>query len=183
LCECKRWHSNIPQAEVQTFRTIVSDAGAHFGLFVSAIGFQTGAFEVVKHTNIHLLSWQEFQGIFVERWCRTYWVPTLRTCGDRLAGYVDPVSSDAAIRENNHEHLEPEEAVGLFVLDMWGDPFNDIAATMLGRPQLSVVKAICSCCDRYRKYLPKSAAKAKSLRELLDALLGFAAQWKKERGI
>ncbi len=28
LCECKRWSTRVPQAEVQTFRTIVSDAGA-----------------------------------------------------------------------------------------------------------------------------------------------------------
>src|SRR3954468_23876030 len=40
LCECKRWRTKVPQAEVQAFRTIVSDAGAHFGLFVSAAGFQ-----------------------------------------------------------------------------------------------------------------------------------------------
>lgn len=181
LCECKRWRSRVPQAEVQAFRTIVSDAGAHFGLFVSATGFQAGAFEVVEHTNVHLLGWQEFQGLFLERWCSTYWVPTLRTRGDRLAGYVDPVSSDAAIREAHGEPLEPAEAVGLFVHDMWGDPFNNIAAAMCGRPNEPVAQAIWSHRDKYRAYLPKPAAEAKFLRELLDALLGFVARWQRER--
>lgn len=46
--ECKRWRARVPQAEVQAFRTIVADAGAHFGLFVSALGFQAGAREVVR---------------------------------------------------------------------------------------------------------------------------------------
>jgi restriction system protein len=75
LSECKRWRSRVPQAEVQAFRTVVADAGAHFGLFISASGFQSGAFEVVKHTNVHLLDWQEFQKLFLERWCRRYWIP------------------------------------------------------------------------------------------------------------
>jgi hypothetical protein len=114
------------------------------GLFVSAAGFQAGAFEVVRHTNVHLLGWQEFQNLFLERWCSTYWVPTLRARGDRMAGYVDPVSSNAAIRETRGEPLESAEAVGLFVHDMWGDPFNNLPAAMLGRPNEPVAEAIWS---------------------------------------
>lgn len=181
LCECKRWRSRVPQAEVQAFRTVVSDSGAHFGLFVSAAGFQAGAFEVVRHTNVHLLGWQEFQNLFLERWCSTHWVPTLRTRGDRMAGYVDPVSSDAAIREAHGEPLEPAEAVGLFVHDMWGAPFNNIAAAMLSRPTEPVAEAIWSHRDKYRAYLPKPAAEATALRDLLDALLDFAERWQRER--
>ncbi len=181
LCECKRWRTRVPQAAVQAFRTVVSDAGAHFGLFISAVGFQTGAFGVVSHTNVHLLGWQEFQNLFLERWCSVYWVPTLRTRGDRMAGYVDLVSSDAAIREAHGEPLEPAEAVGLFVHDMWGDPFNNIAAAMLGRPNELVAEAIWSHRDKYRAYLPRPAAEATTLRDLLDALLGFAECWQGAR--
>jgi Restriction endonuclease len=177
LCECKRWSSRVPQSAVQAFRTIVSDAGAHFGLFISAKGFQAGAHEVVKHTNINLLDWPQFQALFLKRWCTTYWVPMLRTRGDRLAGYVDPVSSDAAIREANGEPLEPVEAVGLFVHSMWGPPFNDMDAGMFGRRSEPVTQAIWNLHKKYRPYLPKPAAEAKFLRELLDALLGFTADW------
>ena len=177
LCECKRWRSRVPQGDVQTFRTIVSDAGAHFGLFISAEGFQAGALEVVKHTNVHLLDWLDFQRLFLERWCSRYWVPTLRTRGDRLAGYVDPVGSDAAMREAYGEPLEPAEAVGLFVHDMWGHAFNNIAAATLGRPNEPVVDAIWERQERYRAYLPTRVAEARFLRELLDALLEFAICW------
>jgi len=72
LCECKRWASNVPQAEVQTFRTIMEDSGAHFGLFISARGFQKGAYDVIQHTNIQLLKWTQFQEIFLERWRKRY---------------------------------------------------------------------------------------------------------------
>jgi hypothetical protein len=181
LCECKRWRSRVPQAEVQAFRTIVSDAGAHFGLFVSATGFQAGAVQVVEHTNVHLLGWPEFQALFLERWCRKYWVPTLRTCGDRLASYVDPVSSDAAIRAAHGEPLEPAEAVGLFVHGMWGSPFNNILTAMCGRADEPVAQAIWSRRDKYRAYLPTQAAEAEFLRELLDALLAFVASWQTDR--
>jgi len=31
LCECKRWSTPVPQGEVQTFRTVVGDAGLTLG--------------------------------------------------------------------------------------------------------------------------------------------------------
>ena len=71
-----------------------------FGLFVSTAGFQAGAFEVVEHTKrspTQLAGVPEpLPGALVQYLLR---VPALRTRGDCLAGYVDPVSSDAAIRE------------------------------------------------------------------------------------
>ena len=180
LCECKRWTSNVPKAEVQTFRTIMADSGAHFGLFISACGFQKGAYNVVQHTNIQLLTWAQFQELILERWCRTYWVPTLRTRGDRMAGYVEPPGSDAMIREAHGEPITKAEAVGIFVHGMWGHPFNNMAAAMLGQPDAPVVHAIWNRRDKYRKYLPKAAAEANFLRELLDALLGFVSRWERK---
>ena len=64
---------------------------------------------------------------------------------------------------------------------MWGDPFNNIAAAMLAQPAEPVANAIWSHRDKYRAYLPKRAAEAEFLRELLDALLDFAAQWQSKR--
>src|SRR5207245_936317 len=105
----------------------------------------------------------------------------LRTRADRMAGYVDPISSDAAMREAHGEPLEPEEAVGLFVHDMWGHPFNNIFASMQGRPSDPVAEAIWTRREKYRPYLPKRAAEAETLRDLLDALLDFAARWQRGR--
>jgi hypothetical protein len=181
LCECKRWRKRVPQAEVQAFRTIVSDAGAHFGLFISAKGFQSGAFEVVRYTNVHLLDWQGFQDLFLERWCRTYWIPTLRTRGDRLAAYVDPSISDAAVRFAHGEPIEPAEAVGLFVLSMWREPFNNLSTAMFGRSVKPAAQTIWLHRDRYKAYLPEPAAEARFLRVLLNSLLHTVSCWQRER--
>src|ERR1039457_1598360 len=126
LCECKRWHTRVPQGEVLSFRSVVSDAGSHFGLFISAAGFQAGAYDVAAHTNISLVDWMGFQELFVERWCRNSWIPTLRARGDPLSRSVEPVRSDASVRQAHGEPVKPIEAVGLFALDMWGNPFNGL---------------------------------------------------------
>jgi hypothetical protein len=182
LCECKRWRANVPQAEVQTFRTIVADAGAHFGLFISSRGFQSGARDVVRHTNIHLLDWAEFQSLFVERWCRRYWVPTVRREADRMAGYAEMPGNDAPLRYHHGEPIEPAEAVGLFVLDLWGEPFNDLIGHIEGRALQSVAEAIWRHREQYRQFLPPPVVAATTLRELLEAILGFSQAWLRETG-
>lgn len=68
LCECKHWDKLIPQNVVHGFRTICSDAGAHFGLIISKIGFQSGAEESRIATNVHLMNFDEFQSTFFEEW-------------------------------------------------------------------------------------------------------------------
>ena len=180
VCECKRWASNVPQAEVQAFRTIVADAGAHFGLFISARGFQAGCYDVVRHTNVHLFSWAQFQELFIERWCKRYWIPTFRSEAGALATYVEAVSSDAGSRAERGERLEQGEAVGLFCLDMWGPPFDGLAELILGRSE-PVARAIRERRDRYLPYLPKPIADAQYLRELLQAISEFTRNWQRDR--
>jgi hypothetical protein len=176
LCECKRWRSRVPQGEVQAFRSAVSDAGSHFGLFISAAGFQAGAFDVAAHTNVSLLDWAGFQELFLERWCRTYWVPTLRARGDPLVHHLNAASGDAPTRQTHGEPIQPIEAVCLFALAMWGPPFNDLAAKH-GLPPEPLAPAIWRHRELCRDFLPKRAAEAKSLRELLEALLALADRY------
>jgi len=181
LCECKRWASRVPQGEVQAFRTVVNDEGANFGLFISSQGFQSGAYDVVQHTNIQLLDWEGFQRLFLERWCTTFWIPTVRSNADALAGHVDPPVSDAAIRLAHNEPITPAEAVGFIVLDLWGHPFNSFANTVLGTSEISVSNAIWQCRNKYSEFLPKEIANAKYLRELMNAIIGFSTSWLTQR--
>lgn len=176
LCECKRWSSRVPKAEVKSFRTDVADFGAHFGLFISSCGFQSGAHDVVENTNVRLVDWQGFQDLFLERWCSRYWVPTMRKRGDRLAASVEPIDSDAGRRFAKGEGIQPAEAAGLFMLDLWGSPFLGLEA-MIGLPTQPVADAIWGQLDTYQAYLPESVLAAGSLRELLDALAQYAEQW------
>ena len=68
LCECKHWNSRVPQTVVHAFRTVVHESGAHVGYIVSSAGFQQGAIESAEGTNIHLVTWEQFQAAFYERW-------------------------------------------------------------------------------------------------------------------
>jgi len=68
ICECKNWNSKIPKNVVHAFRTVVQEAGAHVGIIISARGFQIGAREAARNTNIDLLTWGEFQARFYDRW-------------------------------------------------------------------------------------------------------------------
>lgn len=68
LCECKYWSSAVPKTVVHSFRTVVSDYGAHVGFLISRNGFQSGAYEAAQNSNIRLVNWFEFQEIFIDRW-------------------------------------------------------------------------------------------------------------------
>lgn len=116
--------------------------------------------------------------MFVERWCRNFWVPTFRTEADRLAAYVDPSISSAAVADTHRDRpLKPEEAIGLMALSTWSPTFapSPFDSNNSDRPLLG--RAIWELRDRYRQYLPRAAAEATYLRELLDSLLVFAGDW------
>jgi len=68
LCECKYWSAPIPKTIIHAFRTVVADFGGNRGYVISKVGFQSGAREAVKNSNIELVNWLEFQAIFSKRW-------------------------------------------------------------------------------------------------------------------
>jgi Restriction endonuclease len=88
LCECKFWSKPIPQEVVHSFRTIVADYGAHRGFVISRAGFQSGAREAVQKTNIDLITFQELQTIFIDRW-RIWMGKHFMPYADRLFPYWD----------------------------------------------------------------------------------------------
>lgn len=93
LCECKHWKSAIPQTIIHGFRTVVSDFGANWGLIISLNGYQSGAFEAIKNTNIKLLNWLEFQNLFEERWYKDYFQRQLNYVAEPLIDYTEPINS------------------------------------------------------------------------------------------
>ena len=68
ICECKNWGRRVPKSVVHSFRTVVSELGAHRGFLISRSGFQSGAFDAAKFTNIDLLSWRQFEELIFDRW-------------------------------------------------------------------------------------------------------------------
>lgn len=68
IIECKNWNTKVPQEKIHAFNTVVQNIGANHGLVISKSGFQPGAFEASKNTNLMLLSYSEFQELFKMRW-------------------------------------------------------------------------------------------------------------------
>jgi restriction system protein len=68
LCEAKHWNKRVPKSVVHSFRSVVSDYGANVGLIISKKGFQRGAQEATNHSNIRLLTFEEFETLFLDRW-------------------------------------------------------------------------------------------------------------------
>ncbi|WP_348825511.1 restriction endonuclease [Flavobacterium aestuarii] len=68
LCECKFWKNNIPQTVVHSLRSVINDYGATNGFIISKVGFQSGAIETIDKSNISLLTWSDFQELFLSKW-------------------------------------------------------------------------------------------------------------------
>lgn len=93
LIECKRWRARVPQTIVHSFRTVVGDSGANWGAIISIAGFQKGAKKAAEYSNVRLLSWEEFESLFVERWFTNHFAQEIANETDPLLEYTEPINS------------------------------------------------------------------------------------------
>jgi hypothetical protein len=70
LVECKFWESRVAQETVHAFKTVMEETGANTGFIVSKAGFQRGAGEAARFTNINLLTFDELQHAYGNEWYR-----------------------------------------------------------------------------------------------------------------
>jgi len=56
IVECKYWKTRVSKLHVLGLRTIVQETGADRGIVLAETGFQSGAIELAKMTNVHLTS-------------------------------------------------------------------------------------------------------------------------------
>ena len=62
VIECKLWKTRVPKEKVLTLKAIVDDVGADRGIIISEKGFQRGAYDVARQSNITLVtSLEEFE--------------------------------------------------------------------------------------------------------------------------
>lgn len=71
ICECKYWNTPVPKEKVHAFRTVVYDSGATLGMLISKNGFQSGAIDAAKCSNVILLTWEEFINTLSDKWLTT----------------------------------------------------------------------------------------------------------------
>ncbi len=175
ICECKNWDKRIPQEVVHSFRTVVNDSGAHIGMIISSKGFQSGAYEAAKSTNIKLLSWEEFQNEFCDRWYEEFFMPTLHHANDPLVEYTEPINTriqrkaDLLEKEAFERFLmlrKKYELLSYFAMGL----YIPLMSKKYSRPSLPVdsaaIKGKVNDCD-----LPENIFSTKSYRGLLNVLL------------
>ncbi len=56
IVECKLWKTKVPKEKVMALKSIVDDVGADRGIIVSEVGFQSGALDAVRDSNITLVT-------------------------------------------------------------------------------------------------------------------------------
>jgi hypothetical protein len=88
LAECKHWSTNVPKTVIHSFRTVVNDSGANFGIIISKKGFQEGAKIATEKTNILLFSWEEFQEYFKVQWLKSM-IKSVHIIGKPLLNFTD----------------------------------------------------------------------------------------------
>lgn len=116
LCECKYWSKPVDQNVIHSFRSICSDIGAHYGLIISKKGFQSGASDTRGNTNIHLLSFEEFQATFFLEW-RTGVFMKFAQMSDLLRALIpmNPYFADNAILQEKLRSIYPFEKYAIFL--------------------------------------------------------------------
>ncbi|MFH6971521.1 restriction endonuclease [Flavobacterium petrolei] len=66
IVEAKKWKSKVNKLQVLGLRTIVEDVGADRGFIISENGFQSGAIDSAKNTNVQLTTYENFKQVTKE---------------------------------------------------------------------------------------------------------------------
>lgn len=176
LCECKFWQKAIPKSIVHSFRSVVNDFGANWGLIISSHGFQSGTFAAAANSNIRLLTWKEFQELFLVRWFENYMQKRLREESEPLVDYTEPMNTRVFRKADKLDKKSQQRFTKL------REKYVDLAFLTLvmylplslplkgGLPSLPLRKLIKSEELRNIKSLPDILLDAVSFRDLLEII-------------
>lgn len=105
VCECKYWETPVPQEKIHAFRTVVQDSGSMLGIFISKMGYQSGAREAAYCSNVVLKDWDGFIDMIGAKWVKNRFRKVQRI-GDPLGVYTDYL--DVPIEKFNSETAKEE---------------------------------------------------------------------------
>lgn len=181
ICECKNWKTAVTRTVVHGFRTVIVDSGANAGYVISSAGFQAGAKEAAKFSNVKLVTWPDFQSTFAIRWYREYMAPALWQRGDAFTEYSEPINSRiqrkaAELTEDRrvqYEELRHKyEIASTFLLFLSSGSLADVDV-----PSLPLRVALNTASKKHPEIgtagLPDSILDATALRPLMSAILEF----------
>ena len=174
LCECKYWQKAIPKSVVHSFRSVVNDFGANCGLIISSYGFQSGAFTAATNSNIMLLTWKEFQELFLERWFKNYMLKRLCEENDPLLEYTEPINTRVFRKANKLDKKSQQQFkklrekyfdlafLTMILSSSWPSILKEVPPSLPLRKSLDV---------SHTKYLPDILLDAVSFRDLLEIII------------
>lgn len=88
VCECKYWSTPVTKEKIHAFRTVVYDCGAELGIIISKSGYQSGAIEAAKFSNVRLETWETFLELIKDKWLdNKLW--SIKTMTARVMNYRD----------------------------------------------------------------------------------------------
>lgn len=99
ICECKFWERPVPQEKIHAFRTVVQDSGSMLGIFISKAGYQVGAVEAARCSNVLLKDWDGFIELIGRRWVSHRFGKILKAALP-LSVYTDPLDIQSSFFEN-----------------------------------------------------------------------------------
>jgi hypothetical protein len=182
LMECKQWRSRVPKSVVHAFRMVVGDSGANWGAIVSAKGFQKGAHDAARYSNVRLLTWVELQELFEARWFERHFLGTIAEAAP-LIEYTEPVNSrifrkvdslPAERRETFRSLRERHLGLGAVALQYLVPAIGPLT-NIDRRPRVPLRSQLERGLSEGALTLPDSILDASCLRSLLAAILEAAA--------
>ncbi len=128
LVECKYWKERIPQTIIHAFRTVVNDVGANIGYIISIHGFQSGSYNASIHTNLSIVTWQDFLKLYEKDWLRNYFSRYIEENFGALITYAEPIVPSWALNlegadvDKMKELRQKYEGLGWLLLDLLNFP-------------------------------------------------------------
>jgi Restriction endonuclease len=174
ICECKNWRTNIPQDVVHGFRTVIQESGAHRGYIISRIGFQSGAIEAAKSTNIDLVTFPQFQELYFDKWInKRLW--TIEKEVGAINTYYEPFGIPGISRVDDEQHeLAYVEVHKKFLFVGCILPLFSPYSRMVRKSPTVALPIDVTGLEKQGVSIPEDLKAATTYREFFELLVGYA---------
>lgn len=175
VCECKNWKTNIPKDVVHAFRTVMQETGANRGYIISRMGFQSGAVEAAKATNINLVTFEEFQQRYFDKWYKNRCWSIERAIGN-FNTYYEPIGTPGYhLLQSDGERAAYDEVLNRYLFaGIMLTPFSPYLG--LFDKRVPAVPFDVAEMDKQGVAVPDEVRNASGYRELLGLLERYARE-------
>jgi hypothetical protein len=160
----------------------MEETGAHRGYIISRIGFQAGAIEAARATNIELVTFGQFQEAYFSKWISK----RLWAIEDEIGNfntYYEPLGPPGYSALKNDQERVAYDAVwdkymfaGYILMPF--SPYMRLVGDLRGGSNYSPPKLPLDVSDLEKRgiVVPKDVKEAKGYRELFETLVRYAKQ-------